>query len=194
MHRCAWLSTRIQELGGAGLYHPRKGSPCPPGAEGRYRSQSYAGRRSVRCQTVRKWSPRRAQFVLAGSNARTHHGRLRGTRASSRGYSRIGSPTAIPYRSSCRVSRSSRAGWANVRTGMGPSLAAIPPNSSRVTRNGSSTQLLQPGVQRTNRRDQRQRRPHPSVGFPQVMKLACSSVAFREAISRCPENTGTNQT
>src|SRR5215471_6878502 len=38
----------------------------------------------------------------------------------------------MPYRPSWRASRSSRAAWASVRTGTGPSLAAMPPNSSRV--------------------------------------------------------------
>src|SRR5262245_5266794 len=38
----------------------------------------------------------------------------------------------MPYRPSWRASRISRAAWASVRTGTGPSLAAIPPNSSRV--------------------------------------------------------------
>src|SRR5262249_23929997 len=39
----------------------------------------------------------------------------------------------MPYWPSCRASRISRAAWARVRTGTGPSLAAMPPNSARVT-------------------------------------------------------------
>src|SRR3954452_16705206 len=39
----------------------------------------------------------------------------------------------MPYLPSWRASLISRAAWASVRTGTGPSLAAIPPNSSRVT-------------------------------------------------------------
>ncbi len=54
-------------------------------------------------------------------------------------------------------------------------------------KNGSSTQLCSPecsgqtGGTSANDDDIHQ--------VPPVMKLACSSVAFREAISRCPENT-----
>src|ERR1044072_8181508 len=40
----------------------------------------------------------------------------------------------MPYWPNWRVSRISRAAWANVRTGTGPSFAAMPPKSSRVTR------------------------------------------------------------
>src|ERR1700757_4449695 len=40
----------------------------------------------------------------------------------------------MPYLPSCLASRSNRAACASVRTGMGPSFAAIPPTSPRVTR------------------------------------------------------------
>src|SRR5690242_17396396 len=43
-----------------------------------------------------------------------------------------GSFTDIPNDESWRRSRSSRAAWASVRTGTGPSFAAIPPNALRV--------------------------------------------------------------
>ena len=39
----------------------------------------------------------------------------------------------MPYRLSCRASRINRPAWAKVRTGTGPSLAAIPPNSRLAT-------------------------------------------------------------
>ena len=40
----------------------------------------------------------------------------------------------MPYRCRCRASRSSRAACASVRTGTGPSAAAMPPTASRVIR------------------------------------------------------------
>ena len=39
----------------------------------------------------------------------------------------------MPYRCRCRASRRSRAACASVRTGTGPSAAAIPPTASRLT-------------------------------------------------------------
>src|SRR5436190_10081549 len=43
-----------------------------------------------------------------------------------------GAPVVIPYRSGSRRSRNRRAAWASVRTGTGPSCAAIPPKCRRV--------------------------------------------------------------
>src|SRR5207249_2566652 len=88
-----------------------------------------------RAMPARSWTATPAESICPRKAewARTSFVTSR-TRVSSRRYSSAGSLTAMPYCPSCRDSRIRRAAWASVRTGTGPSLAAIPPNSPRVTR------------------------------------------------------------